>query len=58
MAVETALSNYASIKAKNNYLNASKATVQKQKRISAQPQSVGPAGLWNGKWTEWSALRP
>ena len=53
-AVETALTNYASIKAKNNYLNASKATVQQSKKeylpnfnLSAQ-QDYGTVNGQNG----------
>jgi outer membrane protein TolC len=53
-AVETALSNYASIKAKNNYLSASKATVQQSKKeylpnfnLSAQ-QDYGTVNGQNG----------
>jgi outer membrane protein TolC len=53
-AVETALSNYASIKAKNNYLSASKATVLQSKKeylpnlnVSAQ-QDYGTINGQNG----------
>ena len=53
-AVETALTNYASIKAKNNYLNASKATVEQSKKeylpnfnLSAQ-QDYGTVNGQNG----------
>lgn len=53
-AVETALTNYASIKAKNNYLNASKATVRQSRKeylpnlnLSAQ-QDYGTVNGQNG----------
>jgi outer membrane protein TolC len=53
-AIETALSNYASIKAKNNYLNASKATLNQSKKeylpnlnLSAQ-QDFGTVNGQNG----------